>query len=401
MSDLKKIYLITFLRAVATGAIGVLLAIYLYKLGFDPLQIGFAVSLGLGSTALVTMVATFFSHYFQRRFFLSIISFFSAVGGMCLALTHNHDLVLLAITFGMVNGMGRDRGALVVIETALLPSMTTDHERTKVFAWYSVCQDMGHAIGGLLAGLPSFLAFLQIAGGIYAYQITVYLYAIILAVTSLLYLTLSTKVESDRKIKKLNISETSKKILLKISFLFGIDSIGGGFLSSALMAFFFYERFGISASSLGFLFCSARILNAFSHLGAAFLAKRIGLVNTMVFTHIPASIFLMTVVIAPNFPVAVILFLLREALVEMDVPTRQSYVMAVIKPEERTFASGVTHIVRMGGWAIAPAIAGFFMHKMSLGMPLFVGALMKISYDVILYFSFRKLKPPEEEMVSL
>jgi predicted MFS family arabinose efflux permease len=147
---------------------------------------------------------------------------------------------------------------------------------------------------------------------------------------------------------------------------------------------------------LGPLFFGARLANALSHLAAAWLARRIGLVNTMVFTHVPSSLLLVTVAYAPSFPVAAALFLLREGLVEMDVPTRQSYVMAMVRPEERTFASGVTNLVRMGAWAVAPSFAGLFMSGLSLATPLYAGAGLKLAYDVLLFFSFRRLKPPEE-----
>jgi predicted MFS family arabinose efflux permease len=185
-------------------------------------------------------------------------------------------------------------------------------------------------------------------------------------------------------------------MLWKISSLFGVDSLAGGFLTTALLAVFFYEQFGVSEAAIGLLFFGARVLNAVSHLGAAWLASRIGLVNTMVFTHIPSSLLLMTVPFSPTFPVAAALFLVREGLVEMDVPTRQSYVMAVVRAEERTFASGVTHLVRLVGWATAPAFAGLLMRGLSVGAPLFVGAAMKIAYDVLLYAAFRKQRPPEE-----
>jgi predicted MFS family arabinose efflux permease len=185
-------------------------------------------------------------------------------------------------------------------------------------------------------------------------------------------------------------------MLWKISALFALDSLGGGFLTTALLSLFFHERFGVGAGTLALLFFAARVLNALSHLGAAWLARRIGLVNTMVFTHIPSSVLLATVAIAPSFEVAALLFLLREGLVEMDVPTRQSYVMAVVRPEERTRASGVTHLVRTGAWAIAPAFAGLFMSELALATPLVVGAAMKIAYDVLLWLAFRRVRPPEE-----
>jgi MFS family permease len=165
------------------------------------------------------------------------------------------------------------------------------------------------------------------------------------------------------------ISPESRRVLWKISSLFSVDSLAGGFLTTALLAFFFHERFGAGEVAVGILFFLARVANAFSHLGAAWLARRIGLVNTMVFTHVPSSLLLMTVPFAPSFPVAAILFVLREGLVEMDVPTRQSYVMAVVRPEERTFASGVTHLVRLASWAVAPAFAGVLMRGPRWALP--------------------------------
>ncbi len=182
----------------------------------------------------------------------------------------------------------------------------------------------------------------------------------------------------------------------RISALFGIDSLAGGFLTASLLSFFFYERFGASEAMIGLLFFGARVANAASHLGAAWLASRIGLIKTMVFTHIPSSLLLITVALAPNFPIAAALFLLREGLVEMDVPTRQLYVIAMVRPGERTFAAGITNLVRLGGWAVAPAFAGLLMQGSSLVAPLFVGAGMKISYDVLLFLAFRHRHPPEE-----
>jgi predicted MFS family arabinose efflux permease len=192
------------------------------------------------------------------------------------------------------------------------------------------------------------------------------------------------------------VSAESRSVLTRISALFALDSLGGGFLTTALLAFFFHERFGVDEAAVGALFFGSRVLNALSHLGAAWLARRIGLVNTMVFTHIPSSLLLVTVPFAPSFAVAAGLFLLREGLVEMDVPTRQSYVMAVVRPAERTFASGLTHLVRLGAWAVAPAFAGLFMRGGSLATPLYVGAAMKVAYDLLLWLSFRRLRAPEE-----
>jgi MFS family permease len=221
-------------------------------------------------------------------------------------------------------------------------------------------------------------------------------YALLLLLTAAIYSRLSQSVEAPLCVRVLPLSDTSRQSLWKISALFGLDSVAGGFLTSSLLSFFFFQRFGATEGVVGLLFFGARVANAASHLTAAWLAKRIGLVKTMVFTHIPSSILLVTVAFAPSFPVAAALFLLREGLVEMDVPTRQSYVMAMVRSHELTFASGLTNLVRLGGWALAPSFAGLLMQGTSLAAPLFVGAGMKISYDLLLYRAFRRARPPEE-----
>ncbi|HEX9248255.1 MAG TPA: MFS transporter, partial [Gemmatimonadaceae bacterium] len=211
-----------------------------------------------------------------------------------------------------------------------------------------------------------------------------------------LYACLSSSVEAPTDIRRSPLSREGRRVVTRLSALFALDSLGGGFVSAALVSYFFFERFGAPVEIVAALFCAARVLNALSHLAAARLARRIGLVNTMVFTHIPSSLFLASAAIAPSFPVAAALFLVRESLAEMDVPTRQSYVMAVVRPEERIVASGVTNLVRLAGWAAAPAIGGALMEGFSLAVPLIVGAALKIAYDVALWLSFHRLAPPEE-----
>jgi MFS family permease len=215
------------------------------------------------------------------------------------------------------------------------------------------------------------------------------------------YLRLSPAVEAARSAGRAPLSSGTRLMLWRISSLFAIDSLGGGFLTSALLAFFLYERFGVGLETIAPLFFAARAANALSHLAAAWLARRIGLVNTMVFTHIPSSLLLVTVAYAPSFAVAAALFLLRESLVEMDVPTRQSYVMALVRPEERAVASGVTQLVRVAAWAVAPAFAGVLMEGVSPAMPLVVAAGLKITYDVVLWREFRHVRPPEERQAPL
>jgi len=188
----------------------------------------------------------------------------------------------------------------------------------------------------------------------------------------------------------------TRAVVRRIAGLFAIDSIGGGFLSSALVAYWFFERYGTTEVQLAYLFFAARILNVVSHLAAAWIARRIGLVNTMVLTHLPSSVFMMLAPAAPTAAVAAAFFLAREALVEMDVPTRQSYVLAVVPPSARTYASGMTNVTRNAGWAVGPLIGGSVMQHLSLAAPLFIGGTLKILYDLALYRSFRHLKAPEE-----
>ncbi|HSN20988.1 MAG TPA: MFS transporter, partial [Usitatibacter sp.] len=217
---------------------------------------------------------------------------------------------------------------------------------------------------------------------------------------ALLYARLPAALPETRSVSLRALSPASRPIVGKISMLFLVDAFGGGFVGSALFAYFFAERFGAGPATLAALFGAGRLLSAGSHLVAAWLSRRIGLVNTMVYTHIPSSLLLFTIVASDHLAVAAFLFLLREALNEMDVPTRQSYVMAVVRPDERLAAAGITSLVRSGGWAAAPAIAGWLMQAGGLGLPLVVAGATKIAYDLLLWREFRRVVPPEEAVAA-
>ena len=395
MNDRRLIYAAACLRALATGMAGVLLGLTLARQGFSAAAIGAVLSAGLAGATLALAIVTWAGDRLGRRRCLVALSLAGAAGGLGAASVSEPWAMAAAAFVGILNGMGRDRGAALVLEQAILPATTDDAGRTGVFARYNLLTDIGHAFGALLAAAPALLAALGM-DETEAHRAMFLLYAALLAAGAPLALALSPAAETGATGARRPVSPQSKKIIWKISGLFAIDSIAGGFLGSALLSYFFFERFAVSAALIGGLFFAARVLNALSHLGAAWLAERIGLVNTMVFTHIPSSLLLAAVAFAPSFGVAALLFLLREGLVEMDVPTRQSYVMAVVAPEERTWASGVTHLVRLGGWAVAPSFAGWLMQAASLAAPLFIGAGMKIAYDLLLWRAFRRLKPPEE-----
>jgi MFS family permease len=410
LRDRRLLYAAALLRAIATGMVGVVLGLHLAASGLDAARIGIVVSAGIAGVAAGIAVATFRVDLGGRRRFLILLAVLGAAGALALAFAPAGPaspvrvVALAACAFlGMLNGMGRDRGAALAIEQALLPATAADRDRTAVVAWYNVLQDVGHAVGSLLAGLPELLRRVAGFGDLEASRAPLVLYAVIMVVTVALYVRLSPAVEAEAPstrpalgARAPRLAPESRRIVHRISALFAIDSLGGGFLTTALLSYFFFTRFGAGEAVIGALFFGARLLNALSHLGAAWLAKRIGLVNTMVFTHIPSSVLLASVAFAPTFPVAAILFLLREGLVEMDVPTRQSYVLAVVRPEERLYASGITTLVRTGSWAVAPAFAGLLMQGTSMATPLFVGAGMKIAYDLLLWRAFRNVRPPEE-----
>jgi len=333
---------------------------------------------------------------FGRRRMLVTLGLLATGGGVALALHPASFPCLLAVAFfGMINGMGRDRGAVLAVEQAMLPAMTEARGRTQAFAWYNVTLDAGHACGSLLAGLPWLLRRWGAMDMLASYQWALLLYAALNAVSSLLYLGLSPRVEAPVATARRVITPAARGTIARLAGLFAIDSLGSGFLTGALIAYWFHQRFGVGEGLLSLLFGVVRVANAGSHLAAAWLARRIGLINTMVFTHLPSNVCLIAMAFAPSLSLAVLWFVLRELLVEMDVPARQSYVVAIVRPEERTFATSVTTLTRNIGWAVAPACAGVAM-RTAVGAPLVLGGLIKGVYDLWLYAAFRRLTPAEE-----
>jgi MFS family permease len=384
---------------------GVLLAIYLGTVGWSVERTGLLVTIGLAGSAAGTLATSLFAERVGRRRTLEVLALLASSGTAALAATRRAELLYLVAYFGMLNGLGRDRGAAYALEQALLPETTTQERRTYVLAWYGLILDAGLALGSLLAVLPFLLRARWGWSSLGSYQATWLVTAGFSLITVGLYRTLSPRVEvaharfpDGRHAQRMmpGISPASKRRIAKLAALTGMDSLGGGFLTGALVSYWFFQRFGIGEQWLGPLFFGARVANAGSHLVAAWLARRIGLMNTMVFTHIPSSLFLIAVPFAPSMGWAMALFLARESLVEMDVPTRQSYILSVVRPEERAFASGMTTLTRNVAYAVAPVGAGYAMSAVALASPLYLGAGTKIAYDLLLYFSFRQIKPPEE-----
>jgi MFS family permease len=394
--DLVLIDCAAFARSFGTGLLGVLLGIYLFRLGYSSVLIGIVVAAGLAGSAAATVVVTYASDRLGRRRTLLVLAGMAAFGGLALAwFTHPVALVLFAF-LGMVNGMGTDRSASFALEQAIVPSLVSDVRRTWALSWYNFVLDSSGALGALAAGSAAVLHGRAGLSEVAAGRVLLLGYAILQVCSIVSYGLLTPSVEVGQcNSARVTLSPGSERVVRKLSALFAIDSFGGGFLTDALVAYWFFHRFGVSLEYLAVLFFAVHVLNAASHLGAAWLAGRIGLLNTMVFTHLPSNIFLIAVPFAPSFGAAAVLFLLRESLVEMDVPTRQSYVAAVVQPQERTYASGITNLTRNVSWAVSSSLSGFLMQSL-FSAPLLLGGGLKIGYDFLLYRAFRRIHPPEE-----
>jgi hypothetical protein len=390
------LYAAALLRALAIGLMAVMIGLYCARLGFTPVQIGVVLSAALWGSALAALATMLAGRHVSERALLVTLTLLPMAGGAVIASSDGFAVLAVAAFAGMINVHGRDRGAIPILEQAMFPATTTDEDRTRVFAWYNVMLDGGYAAGGLLAGLPTLLERLAGVPELDGMRLALGLFCALYLASAALYSRLPARLGETAPARLRDLSPASRPIVAKISGLFFIDALAGGFIGTAIFAYFFAERFGAGAATVAILFSAGRTLSAFSHFVAAWLAKRIGLVNTMVYTHIPSSLLLFTVVAADDFAWAAFFFLLRESLNEMDVPTRQSYVMAVVQPGERLAASGLTNLVRCGGWAIAPGFAGWLMQGAGLGAPLVVAGIGKIAYDLLLWREFRRVKPPEE-----
>ncbi|MBI3552330.1 MAG: MFS transporter [Elusimicrobia bacterium] len=372
------------LRSSGVGFASAVLAIYLDKAGFGTAAIGLILAAGLAGGAGATAFVSFFGDRWGRRKILLSFSFLAALGGLGLAFCPS-AWALAALAFvGMVNGMGHDRGGAYVLEQSALSHCGGVQERTRVFAAYHAAGDSGSALGSLAAALVPVLGYpaLWLA------------YAAAMGAGLLLYPGLSSAIELAEPRRAL--SPESARRIRRFAGLSAVDSLGSGFLTSALVAFYFYKRFGLNEADIAYLFLAADLANIASNFIAERLARAIGLVNTMVFTHLPASLFLIAMTLAPSFLVAAVFFLLRELLIEMDVPTRQSYLSSIVAPSERTAALGRVQLTRTAMWAAAPGVAGWLMRSAALSSPLVIGSTLKIGYDLLLLRAFGRLKPADE-----
>ena len=380
--DALLVTVTAFLRAMAVGTVSVFFGLHLAALGFSETLMGVTIAAGLAGMAAGTLVAGLLADRTSRRGTLVIVAMIMSAAGLCLAFMSAVPLILITTFAGMINGMGRDRGAAQAIDQAVLAQTVSPQARTATFARYTLVVDVGTAIGALVAtavdSRPGFLG-----------------YAAALALTALLSAGMSPAVEPTEPPRKVVLSPASRRHVFTFAALSTMDSLGGGFITRALLTYWFVHRFGVDPGWVGPLFAAASLVNAGAYLAATWIAKRIGLVNTMVFTHIPSSVLLMLVPLAPNFAIAAALFLLREFFAPMDVPTRQSYLAAIVHDNERTAAAGIVNVARNASWVVGPSLAGWAM-QISQALPLYFAGAIKIVYDLALWRAFRHTKPPEE-----
>lgn len=403
--DGKLIILARGVRAFAQGFIAVLLAIYLDKLGFSLIQIGAFLSAGVAGSAFFAFLLSMFAEKVGRRRLLVIFPLMSAVSG--LALVFLEDFVLLtAVTFiGNLVGAGEPRGGGPVqpIEQASLSDTAPPARRTDVFAIYGIIATAGSALGALASGLPALYQDAFDLSDLAAYKPMFAGFAFCLALSAILSSLLSPSIEVAAKERRwVNpLRLPSRRRIFMLTSLFSIDHFGGALVIQSLVSYWFSTRFDVQLESLALIFFASYVLEAISLWLAAKLANRIGLINTMVFTHIPSSLFLIVATFAPTAWMAVLFWQLRAFLGEMDVPTRESYTMAVVGSDERVAMASIHSVGRNLSGALGPSVATALWHALSASAPLVVAAVLKITYDISLYIMFRNVKPPEEAQKEL
>lgn len=401
--DGKLLLSARIVRAFSYGFLSIVLAIYLKSIGFNEILIGAILSATLVNSVIFTMLASFYADRFGRRRILTLYAVMMAVSGIIFLITDNYIALIIAAFIGTVNVTGAETSAFLSIEQATLPKTVKDiKKRNTAFGFYNMVGMLAMSVGVLLSSFPQILqnnfGFSQID----SFKPLFAVYAIAGLASAVIYYFLSREIEVQTPAKPHslihgNLSPKSKKIIWRLSALFSVDSFAGGFVIQSIVSFWFFTKFGVVLSDLALIFSVAGVLTAFSYVLATRLADRIGLINTMVFTHIPANILTVLVAFAPTFPLALGFYLGRMTLSQMDVPTRQSYIASVVNEDERIAAAGITNTSRNVTQAISPSIAGVIIQSLWLSAPFVVGGLLKIAYDVGLYVNFRKIKPVQEQ----
>ena len=401
--DFPLLFSTRIIRLFCYGFLSVVLALYLSETGLTETQIGLLFTLTLVGDAFITLWLTTSADRFGRKRTLLLGALLMAGAGIVFVLTREYILLVLAAILGVISPADKDIGPFLSVEQASLSHLVSNEKRTQVFAWYNLAGSFASAVGALAGGWLA--QGLQNSGwtALESYRMILVGYALGGFLLLLLFLNLTQSIEVERiqkdDTKRVLGLHRSRNVVFKLSSLFAMDAFAGGLLVQSFLAYWFHVRFGVDSGVLGSIFFGANILAGISALLAVRIAKKFGLINTMVFTHIPSSIFLMAIPFMPTLSLAVALLLLRFSISQMDVPTRQSYTMAVVAPDERSAAAGVTAIARSVGSSVSPALTGLLFSIPTLfNLPFFLCGGLKIIYDLLLFREFRAVKPPEENM---
>lgn len=386
-------------RMFAYGFLSVVLVLYLKAVGLHEEQIGFLLTMTLLGDVFISLWITTAADRIGRKRMLILGAVLMAVVGIVFATTGNFFWLVIVATIGVLSPSDKEVGPFLSIEQAALSQTISDQERTAVFAWYNLVGSVAAALGALIGGFTCQQFVRTGFTGAEVYRPLVVAYGVVGVLLIVAFTRLSPSVES----KKLNGPQSrsmwfglhrSRGVVFRLSALFALDAFGGGFILQSIIAYWFYLRFQLDPAVLGTIFFFANLLAAASALGAASLAKRFGLINTMVFTHLPSNVLLLLVPLMPNLTLAVTVLLIRFCISQMDVPTRQSYTMTVVAPDERSAASGVTTVARSIGAAISPTLAGYLLADPRLiSVPFFIAGGVKIVYDLWLYRAFVSHRP--------
>jgi MFS family permease len=399
-SDTYLLFSTRIVRLFAYGFLSVVLVLYLAQVGLTTTEIGALFTFALIGDAGISLWITTSADRIGRKRMLLVGAGLMLFAGIVFALTGNIILLIVAAVIGVLSPSGNEIGPFLSIEQSALSQIVPDDQRTRVFAWYSLVGSFATALGALAGGALAQALQTARLTPLESYRAIVVGYALFGVVLAFMFSRLSFAIEVSAAAKPVVQSRLglhrSRGVVLKLSALFAMDAFAGGLIVQSLVAYWFHIRFGVEPAVLGSIFFGANIFAGLSALLAARVAARIGLINTMVFTHIPSNLLLMLVPLMPNLPLAITVLLARFSISQMDVPTRQSYTMAVVDPDERSAASGVTTIARSIGAAISPSLAGALLNTALISAPFFLSGGIKIIYDLVIWFSFRAIKPPEE-----
>ena len=399
MPDVRRLFVTRTVRLFAYGALSVILVVYLTTLGLGAAHVGALLTLTLAGDTAVSLWLTTRADRVGRRRMLVVGAILMAAAGIAFAATRNFLLLTIAGTIGVISPSGNEVGPFLPIEQAALSQVVPTTSRTGVFAWYQLAGAFATALGSLCGGVLSHGLQRVALTPVASYRAVVLGYAALGIVLAGVFGRLSPVVEVPVAAARGSATSglgRSRTIVLKLAALFGLDAFAGGFVVQSFAAYWFYLRFGVNPAALGTIFFGANVFAGISALAASRLAARFGLVRTMVFTHLPSNVLLMLVPLMPTLPLAVLVLLLRFSISQMDVPTRQSYVMAVVRPDERSAAAGVTGVARTMGAALAPVFAGWMLARPPwMSMPFFLAGGLKIVYDLLLYRAFVGVEPED------